>query len=75
MSYLILTSFSLVFQKETIEFAQVKPLVESCIKLISDVKTNPGPALTSTESVISWLVEEHQISIPDASPADKKKFQ
>ena len=36
---------SLIFQMETVDFSKVKPLVDSCIKAVKDLKTTSGPAM------------------------------
>ena len=50
----------LLFQMETIDFSTVNSLVETCIKEVKKLKSNPGPAMKSTDSVIKHL-EEQQI--------------
>ena len=40
---------SLMFQMESIDFSTVKPVLESCIKEVKNLKTNPGPAMKSTD--------------------------
>ena len=54
---------SLMFQMETIDFSTVKPLIESCILAVKRLKTNPGPAVKSIDTVITALQEEHDITI------------
>ena len=48
---------SLVFQMESIDFSTVKPVLESCIKEVKNLKNNPGPAtcMKSTDSILTTL--------------------
>ena len=66
---------SLLFQMETIDFSNVKSLVESCIKAIRKLKTTPGPAMNSTTSVVEQLQQEHQIPISGVTDHDKETFK
>jgi len=42
---------SLIFQMETVDFSKVRPLVDSCIKAVKDLKTTSGPAMQTTDAV------------------------
>lgn len=66
-----INNLSLIFQMETVDFSKVKPLVESCIKSVKNLKTRPGPAVSSTDSVISSLQEELHSGVTEAN---KTKF-
>ena len=46
---------SLIFQMETIDFSKVNPLVESCINAVKMLKTTPGPAMRTIDTVIFSL--------------------
>ena len=59
---------------ETIDFSTVNSLVETCIKEVKKLKSNPGPAMKSTDSVIKHL-EEQQIPISGLTERNKKHFK
>ena len=65
---------SLLFQMETIDFSTVNSLVETCIKEVKKLKSNPGPAMKSTDSVIKHQ-EEQQIPISGLTERNKKHFK
>ena len=67
-------AYGQVIQQEVIDFSTVKPLVESCTLAIKKLKTNPGPAIRSTDSLIPNLQEEHHLLISGVTEQNKTKF-
>ena len=59
---------------ETVDFSKVKPLVDSCIKAVKDLKTTSGPAMQTTDAVLVHLEEQH-IPISNVTDLSKGKFK
>ena len=69
------TKLSLLFQRENIDFAQIQPLVLSCIEGVQQLGENPGPAMRDTDNVIRKLTEDYSIPISGLNDSNKSKFK
>ena len=49
------SKLSLVFQMAEVDFSNVKPLIDSCIKALKNLKTTPGPVMQTTDAVLVCL--------------------
>lgn len=54
---------SLMFEMESIDFSTVKPVLASCMKEVKNLITNPGPAIKSTDSILTTPEQENNIPI------------
>jgi hypothetical protein len=68
------TKLSLLFQRKNSDFAQIQPLVLSCIEGVQQLGEHPGPAMRDTDNVIRKLTEDYSIPISGVTDSNKSKF-